>query len=682
MTAVPSDATPQDSALAAEAYASLGWRIVPIAPGKKYPQGLGRWQDAATDNLDEIRNWYTGLYQGHGVGIATGAGSGIWVLDIDIADEKTGADSLRGLVAEHGDLPPTPTAVTGTGGMHIYYAWDPTRPVTNGSATNLPPGLDIRGEGGQVLAAPTTHPNGRRYRWIRDPWTTPLAEAPDWLYQHFTPEPAPELPIEAAALPTTAGAAASTDDSIAEWARNTYQFDTLLQADGWTLHSTRGDDTYWTRPGKQRRDGHSAVLHGPDGPLVVFTTEIPTDLVTAGTATADGSGISVSLFGYLAGTRHHGDRSACARALRQQRNHLEGRGPIEPIDAAALIGQQPSPAAPGVMPALPQLPAGPSGFTELGDWWDNPEPSLTADALLRTDGTGLLYLTQLNWIHGDSGSGKTWVLLHQMRQLIDAGHHVAWVHYEDPNPAAIIGRLKLLGADRDTVIERFHYWDPQGEPIATGPLLAACKDAGVVHVGLDSVGEALGAAGLNEDSDAEVGPWIATGPRALVNHGIGATCLDHGTKDTKTAPLHPSGSKRKRAAVTGAGLLIRAHIPPTRTSDGRMEIICGKDRHGNHPQGQAIAHAHLRHNLTTGAIDFTITAPGGQVEEDDGLAKRIREVVRLVTDTPGITRYGILPLMATASRERKNIAIDAAINQGEIRVELGPRKAQKLYIDD
>ena len=77
----------------------------------------------------------------------------------------------------------------------------------------------------------------------------------------------------------------------------------------------------WCRPGKNPRDGHSAILHD-DQVLVVWSTEAA-DLYQHGKPTADGSGVSVSLFGYLAATRHGGDRSQAARALREERTHQE-----------------------------------------------------------------------------------------------------------------------------------------------------------------------------------------------------------------------------------------------------------------------------------------------------------------------------------------------------------------------
>lgn len=683
MTAVPNDATPPidlgDPAEAAERYASLGWQVIPIGPGKKYPEGLGRWQDAATDDLDTIRNWYSGLYRGHGVGIATGPDTGVWVLDVDIAAGKQGAQSLAELNAEHGQLPATVTATTGTGGLHLFFTWDPTQPpITNGMATRLPPGLDVRGQGGQVVAAPTLHPDtGTAYAWRPDrhPFTAQggiaVADAPDWLYQLLT---ADQAPVEVTAPNIQRPAVASTDDSIAEWIRDTHDWATVLEHDGWTHHSTHGDDTWWTRPGKNRADGHSAVLHGTDGPLVVFTTEIDPAMATAGSPTADGSGISLSMFGYIAGTRHNGDRSTTAREARLERRRLEDPAGIAPAANGPVTGLLgPTPAQ------LPQLPAGPDSFTDLGTWWDNPEPTLTPDLLTRTDGLGLFYRGQLNWVHGDSGSGKTWIVLEGMRRLLAAGEHVVWVHYEDPSPANIVGRLKLLGADRGAVLERFHYWDPQGEHLNTGLLLDACHDLTVTGLALDSVGEALNSVGLNEDSDAEVGPWITRGPRAIANHGIGVICIDHLPKDTKH-PLHPSGSKRKRAAITGAGHQIKAEIPPTRTSDGRMAIICGKDRHGNHAQGQTIGMAHLRHSITTGGIELTITGPTG--EDDSETEKRIREVERIVATDPGLSRNQLLNLMSSASKRRKNDAIDAAIRTGVVRVETGPRNAQEFHPDD
>ena len=340
---------PEPTALAAAFYyASIGLHVVPISPGKKHPPIPG-WQDAATTDPDTITNWWTGLYRDHGVGIVTGPRSGVWVLDIDVSDGKPGRENLDQLLAQHGPLPVTVTAATGSGGRHFLFRWDPDRPVTNGHATQLPAGLDIRGHGGQIVVAPTIHPNGQPYLWRpgRAPWETVVADGPDWLYgllHRPPPEPTPY---------TQPSTAAGPDDSAAAWLRQQHDWHQVLDRDGWTEHSRRGDDTYWTRPGKNPRDGHSAVLHGTDGPLVIFTTEIPPGLANAGRATTDGSGISVSMFGYLAGTRYGGDRSACARdarlAIRAIDRPATGLRLPTPTDSPTEPGQEPEPPGPSTL---------------------------------------------------------------------------------------------------------------------------------------------------------------------------------------------------------------------------------------------------------------------------------------------------------------------------------------------
>lgn len=107
------------------------------------------------------------------VGIVTGKTSGIFVLD---EDPKNGGDSsLAGLLAKHGPLPETYTVCTGSGGHHFYFQM-PGFSITNKNR-DLPEGLDIRGNGGQVVAPPSVSSVGS-YEVIKD---VPVAPAPEWL---------------------------------------------------------------------------------------------------------------------------------------------------------------------------------------------------------------------------------------------------------------------------------------------------------------------------------------------------------------------------------------------------------------------------------------------------------------------------------------------------------------------
>ena len=304
-------------------YATFGWRVLPIKPGEKRPP-MASWQHAATTDATTIRNWYAGLYRGHGVGIATGRASGIFVLDVDThgADGQATLDELEWT---HGALPPTVEAVTGSDGRHLILAYpDLDEAAKIGTTKGLGPGLDVRGDGGQIVACPTVHPNGTAYRWRsgHEPGAIAVAVAPQWLLDLVTVEPAPERP-KPDPRPASGHAAAdpSNPESIAEWVNRQHRWHDVLYADGWQVARRTGDETHWTRPGKD--SGTSAVLHGDDGPFVVFTTSVP-DLQQAW-ARGDGDTWAYSMFGYVAATRHRGDRSETARAYRLALNAEQAR---------------------------------------------------------------------------------------------------------------------------------------------------------------------------------------------------------------------------------------------------------------------------------------------------------------------------------------------------------------------
>lgn len=110
-----------------------------------------------------------------GVGIATGARSGIFVVDTDM---KPGIDGEAEL-AKLGPLPVTRTVRTPTGGRHRCFN-HPGFPVRNSGPKSNPiaPGVDIRGDGGYVVAPGSPHKNGGIYVVEVD---APIVDAPDWL---------------------------------------------------------------------------------------------------------------------------------------------------------------------------------------------------------------------------------------------------------------------------------------------------------------------------------------------------------------------------------------------------------------------------------------------------------------------------------------------------------------------
>lgn len=145
---------------AAIRYAKSGKRVLPIAAGSKIPT-LTSWQERATTNEQEIRNWFGGEGSGANIGIATGPGSGVAVLDVD----TKGADgwaSLREYEGKHGKMPSTLSVKTPSGGAHFYFKYPDGVKIKN--RAGILPGIDIRGSGGYVLAPPSVV-DGNQYTW-------------------------------------------------------------------------------------------------------------------------------------------------------------------------------------------------------------------------------------------------------------------------------------------------------------------------------------------------------------------------------------------------------------------------------------------------------------------------------------------------------------------------------------
>jgi Bifunctional DNA primase/polymerase, N-terminal/Primase C terminal 1 (PriCT-1) len=189
------------------AFANKGLAVFPCLPRRKEPATKHGLKDAITD-LGMIRGWWRQEPQ-FNVAIATGAVSNIFVIDVDGLDAEI---ELRRLEAEHGELPPSVEVITARG-RHLYFRW-PEIPIRN-SAGKIAPGIDVRGDGGYVLAPPSIHPTGRRYEWSVD-CASALAEAPAWLLDKVA-LPAkgvtPQLPPQAWRELVASGAVEGTRDN-------------------------------------------------------------------------------------------------------------------------------------------------------------------------------------------------------------------------------------------------------------------------------------------------------------------------------------------------------------------------------------------------------------------------------------------------------------------------------------
>lgn len=308
--------------------------------------------------------------------------------------------------------------------------------------------------------------------------------------------------------------------------------------------------------------------------------------------------------------------------------------------------------------------------------------------LQRDDGRAMFYAGCVNGVHGDSGDGKSMAVELAAAQEINAGHHVIWIDLEDPDGSTIVERLRLLGVSDEDIEGRLHYHRPV-EPFADSAVEHIVAEAiayGVTLIVLDSLGEAFGLDGIDEDRDAQVGPWLRRVARRLADVGPAVVLIDHSTK-AKDAPLFPSGSKRKRAAITGAAYLLEAPEPLTKERGGRLRLTCAKDRHGNWRRGEHVAEIVFT-VYPDGGVTVHCWAPSqrGHTSTPEGQLRRIAvDAVRAVkeADHP-LTQREVKKLMRVkASAVDKGAGIDTAIAGGALRVEPGKqRRLLHHYVRD
>jgi hypothetical protein len=123
------------------------------SPGK-HPLTPNGVKDASTDR-EQVKAWWT-KWPFANIGLALG--NGRLVLDID---PKNG-----GTLESLGVLPETAMVRTGSGGYHLVFYYDKQQHRITNSSGSLPKGIDVRGEGGYVIAVPSIHVSGKRYEWI------------------------------------------------------------------------------------------------------------------------------------------------------------------------------------------------------------------------------------------------------------------------------------------------------------------------------------------------------------------------------------------------------------------------------------------------------------------------------------------------------------------------------------
>jgi RecA-family ATPase len=176
-------------------YAERGWHVFPCWPGDKSPcvgndkdergrpvPKTGGLYKATTDEA-QITTWWR-RWPSAMIGVRMGEASGVWAIDPDAPKDETRPDGRAAwarLTAQYGNVF-THAHLTPGGGQHILFKWDASRPIGNKEGMLKGTGINVRGEGGYVIAPPSINSEGRSYQVVEPLDHFRFADAPDWLY--------------------------------------------------------------------------------------------------------------------------------------------------------------------------------------------------------------------------------------------------------------------------------------------------------------------------------------------------------------------------------------------------------------------------------------------------------------------------------------------------------------------
>jgi hypothetical protein len=154
-------------------YISQGFKVFPIVKGGKIPLTKNGLKDA-TEIQPGVKEYWS-KWPDANIGLST---QGLVVIDFDV--KNNGLQSKGQLIARYGEFPLTRVHKTGGGVEHWLYRAPEGSDIRCGAGKYGYPGLDIRANGGYIVAPPSLHESGKQYEVISK---ADIAPAPEWLLE-------------------------------------------------------------------------------------------------------------------------------------------------------------------------------------------------------------------------------------------------------------------------------------------------------------------------------------------------------------------------------------------------------------------------------------------------------------------------------------------------------------------
>lgn len=642
---------------------SEGFVPVPLRTGQKRP-ALAAWVNLNYDSEAEVVQTFSETEDVGGVGLLLGNPSG-GLVDVDLDHHK--ARRAAELVLLPTDMQ---TGRASSRWSHRWYRVTDEVPSTrryklpNGETT-----VELRSDGAQTVIPPTTHPSGEAYRWEGEPWAEPAE-------------------VTGHVIASRVATLALVTLFLDVWPERGGRHDAYLALAGALLRTPNGPHPLWEKALPGLIGTIADLTDDEDGPEQRVKEVVPTTIkrLLAG-KTAQGWPTLSRIIGP--------DHTEAAIEIVREIEYLLGFG--------ARAAEQPElPQVTGVEEDSPE-PASRNPLDERSSSWasvdlgpyvrgeiERPEPSL----FRREDGQGLLYPGRVNLLYSKRESGKSWVSLLVVKQLLSEGRSVVLVDLED-EPTTAVSRLLALGASEASIMDHLGYIRPEtglaamrggGEVVIRQEdedierELADRQPALVVVDGM-TVLYALHGLDTNHSTETEViTGWL----KRLTRNGRSTVLLiDHVTKSASRGS-DPIGSQHKMAMVQGAAYHVWGVDPIVPGQKGRTELLVGKDRHGavrafatkEDPQVAAVIHFDSSPDGLTMQTRIEAAEPsltvGSTAEEEDGLANMLRAqeaIVEALAVNPGGLGSRELRIVSGVGAKRADQAIEALVGSGRVTVE-------------
>lgn len=260
-----------------------------------------------------------------------------------------------------------------------------------------------------------------------------------------------------------------------------------------------------------------------------------------------------------------------------------------------------------------------------------PVPTLLA----RNDGQCLLYPGEVHSISGEPETGKGWISLEAIAEVIESGHKALYLDFED-RAASIIGRLLARGVTADTIVEQFMYVRPC-DPFAKADLEALLEAGPFRVVVLDGLTEAYALLGLNPMSNEDAPKFLAALPRPFADDGAAVLEVDHVSKDRETRGRYAIGAQHKLAGIAVA-YSTQTLKTFSRRQSGTVKVKLNKDRHGHIGRRGVIALVNVVPQDGGRSVVVSIEPPDSLSEGGEFRPTALMErTSRVIEETPGLT---------------------------------------------